>query len=93
MRNRAILKVILYYSGALKAGISILYLIYTPMGTLLILGNALTAIDTKLSNNGNTYLEDQNNYLKNTIEGSFIQNILPKSIRNEPLGISIGNFF
>ncbi|WKS98708.1 hypothetical protein NYR30_07935 [Gallibacterium salpingitidis] len=80
------------YSEALKAGFSAPYLIYTPTGTSLILGNALTAIDTKLSNNGNTYLEDQNNYLKNTIGGSFIQNILPNSIRNEPLGISIGNF-
>ncbi|MEH8024273.1 VENN motif pre-toxin domain-containing protein [Gallibacterium anatis] len=80
------------YSEALRAGFSAPYLIYTPTGTSLILGNALTAIDTKLSNNGNTYLEDQNNYLKNTIGGNFIQNILPKSIRNEPLGISIGNF-
>ncbi|MGY6772366.1 hemagglutinin repeat-containing protein [Gallibacterium sp. ZY190522] len=80
------------YSEALKAGFSAPYLIYTPIGTSLILGNALTAIDTKLSNNGNTYLEDQNKYLRSTILGNLIQNTLPKNIRNSTFGIIINNF-
>ncbi|WIM82660.1 VENN motif pre-toxin domain-containing protein [Gallibacterium anatis] len=80
------------YSEALKPGLSTPYLIYTPIGTSLILGNALTAIDTKLSNNGNTYLEDQNKYLRSTILGNLIQNTLPKNIRNSTFGIIINNF-
>lgn len=80
------------YSEALKSGLSTPYLIYTPIGTSLILGNALTAIDTKLSNNGNTYLEDQNKYLQSTIGAEAIRNLFPKNMQNSFSGISMGNF-